>query len=75
MKIETYEDLTKDKSSDKYEYIFPSYEFSKDLNQIIMVIMNISRGNYKNYNTNVFEKVLINDLKFTSNPRLHCQDL
>ena len=28
-KIEAYEDLTKDRSSDKYEYIFPSYEFSK----------------------------------------------
>ena len=28
-KIEAYEDLTKDNSSDKYEYIFPSYEFSK----------------------------------------------
>ena len=28
-KIEAYEDLTVDKSGDKYEYIFPSYEFSK----------------------------------------------
>ena len=70
-KIETYEDLTKDKSSDKYEYIFPSYEFSKRIasnyngNYEI-----ISRGNYKNYNTNIFEKVLINDLKFSSNPKI-----
>ena len=30
----------------------------------------ISRGNYKNYNTNIFEKVLINDLKFSSNPKI-----
>ena len=29
-KIESYEDLTEDKSSDKYEYIFPSYRFSKE---------------------------------------------
>ena len=29
-KIEAYEDLTVDKSGDKYEYIFPSYEFSKE---------------------------------------------
>ena len=70
-KIESYEDLTEDKSSDKYEYIFPSYRFSKrvtsnfDGNYEI-----ISRGNYKNYNTNIFEKVLINDLKFSSNPKI-----
>ena len=70
-KIEAYEDLTKDKSSDKYEYIFPSYKFSKRLpsnyngNYEI-----ISKGNYKNYNTNIFEKVLINDLKFSSNPKI-----
>ena len=70
-KIEAYEDLTLDESSDKYEYIFPSYKFSKRLpsnyngNYEI-----ISRGNYKNYNTNIFEKVLINDLKFSSNPKI-----
>ena len=70
-KIEAYEDLTKDKSSDKYEYIFPSYEFSKrfksNYNGDYEII---SKGNYKNYNTNIFEKVLINDLKFSSNPKI-----
>ena len=70
-KIEAYEDLTIDKSSDKYEYIFPSYKFSKifpsDLDGSYEII---SRGNYKNYNTNIFEKVLINDLKFSSNPKI-----
>ena len=30
-KIEAYEDLTEDRSSDKYEYVFPSYKFSKRL--------------------------------------------
>ena len=30
-KIEAYENLTIDNSSDKYEYIFPSFEFSKRL--------------------------------------------
>ena len=29
-----------------------------------------SQGYYKNYNTNIFEKVLINDLKFSSNPKI-----
>ncbi len=70
-KIESYEDLTKDKSSDKYEYIFPSYEFSKRITSNYNGIYEIkSRGNYKNYNTNIFEKVLINDLQFSSNPKI-----
>ena len=70
-KIESYEDLTKDKSSDKYEYIFPSYEFSKRITSNYNGNYEIiSRGNYKNYNTNIFEKVIINDLKFSSNPKI-----
>ena len=70
-KVEVYEDLTKDKSSDKYEFIFPSYKFSKRLPSSYNGNYEIiSRGNYKNYNTNIFEKVLINDLKFSSNPKI-----
>ena len=69
-KFEAYEDLTKDKSSDKYEYIFPSYKFSKRFPSIYNGTYEIiSEGNYKNFNTNVFEKVLINDFKFSSNPK------
>ncbi len=70
-KFEVYEDLTEDNSSDKYEYIFPSYKFSKRIpsnyNGDYEII---SRGNYKNYDTNIFEKVLINDFKFSSNPKI-----
>ncbi len=70
-KIEAYEDLTNDKSSDKYEYIFPSFEFSKRIESNYNGDYEIvSKGNYKNYNTNIFEKVLINDLKFSSNPEI-----
>ncbi len=70
-KIEAYEDLTEDTSSDKYEYIFPSYEFSKRIKSNYNGDYEIiSKGNYKNYNTNIFEKVLINDLKFSSNPKI-----
>ena len=70
-KIEAYEDLTEDKSGDKYEYIFPSYEFSKRIKSNYNGDYEIvSKGNYKNYNTNIFEKVLINDLKFSSNPKI-----
>ena len=70
-KFEVYEDLTEDNSSDKYEYIFPSYKFSKRIpSNYNGGYEIISRGNYKNYDTNVFEKVLINDLKFSSNPKI-----
>ncbi len=70
-KIEAYEDLTVDKSNDKYEYIFPSYKFSKRLSSNFGGDYEIiSSGNIKNYDTNVFEKVLINDLKFSSNPKI-----
>jgi len=70
-KIEAYEDLTSEKSSDKYEYIFPSYEFSKRFGSSYNGNYEfVSKGNYKNYNTNIFEKVLINDLKFSSNPKI-----
>ncbi len=70
-KVESYEDLTEDKSSDKYEYIFPSYKFSKRIPSSYNGDYEIiSRGNYKNYNTNVFEKILINDLKFSSIPKI-----
>ena len=70
-KIEAYENLTVDNSSDRYEYIFPSYKFSKRLPSNFNGNYEIiSSGNYKNYDTNIFEKVLINDLKFSSNPKI-----
>ena len=51
--------------------IFPSYEFSKRLKSNFNGDYEIvSKGNYKNYNTNIFEKVFINDLKFSSNPKI-----
>ena len=50
---------------------FPSYEFSKRFASNYNGNFEIkSRGNYKNYNTNVFEKVFINDLQFTSNQKI-----
>ena len=52
-KVESYEDLTKDKSSDKYQYLLPSFEISKNFNNNLNLVSN---GYHKNYNTNVFEK-------------------
>ena len=60
--LNIYEDLNK-VDSDRYEYV-PNFSFSKILNDNYSFR---SSGYYKNYNTNITEKVLINDLKFNSN--------
>ena len=66
-RVESFEDLTKEKSSDKYEYLFPSLELSKSFNNNL----NLTSTAYnKNYDTNIFEKVLTNNLKYSSNPRI-----
>ena len=56
-----YEDLTKN-DSDKFEYI-PNFNFSKIINDNYTFR---SQGYYKNYNTNITEKVLINNFEFKS---------
>ena len=66
-RVESYEDLTKEKSSDKYEYLLPSLELSKSFNNNL----NLTSTAYnKNYDTNIFEKVLTNNLKYSSNPKI-----
>ncbi len=71
-KVEAYEDLTKDKSSDKYQYLFPSFELSKIFNNNLNLVTN---GYNKNYDTNIYEKVLINDLKYSSPPKISSNGL
>ncbi len=61
--IDVYEDLSKN-DSDKYEYV-PNFYFSKILNDNF--VFN-SEGYYKNYNTNITEKILINDFEYSSTP-------
>ncbi len=64
----TYEDLSK-QESDRYEYIFPKIELSKNLNNKTKLngdfVFNSQILN-QNYNTNVLETININDLKFFS---------
>ena len=62
--LDVYEDLSK-QDSDKYEYV-PNFSFSKILNENNTLY---SKGYYKNYNTNITEKVLINNFQFDSNPK------
>ena len=67
-KFEAYEDLTAENDSDKYQYLLPGFELSKNFNNNFTLLTN---GYHKNYDTNVFEKVLINDLKFSSLPKIN----
>ena len=60
--LNIYEDLSK-KNNDRYEYV-PNFSFSKIINDNYSFK---SSGYYKNYNTNITEKVLINDFEFKSN--------
>ena len=61
--LEIYEDLTK-QDTDKYEYV-PNFNFSKIYNEYYSINSN---GYYKNYNTNITEKILINNFEFQSFP-------
>ena len=60
--LDVYEDLSKI-NSDRYEYV-PNFSFSNIINDNYSFRSN---GYYKNYNTNITEKVLINDFEFKSN--------
>ena len=65
--VAAYEDLSKDKNSDKYQFILPNFSLSK--------ILDVNKGNLKyalkglsqKKNTNVSESYLINDLEYSSN--------
>ncbi len=61
-KLDVYEDLNKS-NNDRYEYV-PNFSFSRIINDNYSFRSN---GYYKNYNTNISEKVLINNFEFNSN--------
>ena len=68
--ISVYEDLTKEKNSDKFQYILPSFKLSKFINTQKDIQGNLKfevLGVSEKRNTNVTENYLINDLKYNSN--------
>jgi LPS-assembly protein len=68
--ISVYEDLTKEKNSDKFQYILPSFKLSKFVNTQKDIQGNLKfevLGVSEKRNTNVTENYLINDLKYNSN--------
>jgi len=65
--IEVYEDKSK-QDNDKYEFVYPNYNLVKDFNDIDndgRFSLN-SYGFIKKYDTNIEEKVLINDFLYNS---------
>ena len=65
---EVFEDLTKNKS-DRYEYILPSYSYSKNIYEDLFNgnLIFSSLGYNRIYNTNVNKKVAVNDFNYKSN--------
>ena len=64
---EIYEDLSKENDSDKYEFIFPNFNLSKILDTNLDGLMQFTSYGYnKLYDTNVNEKILVNDLSYKS---------
>ena len=68
--MSVFEDLSKSKNSDKYQYIFPNFSISKLLNtkKDINGKLNFkTSGSNRKKETNVEEALLINDLNYVSN--------
>ena len=68
-----YEDLNKT-SNDRYEYILPQIELIKQIEnktELDGYFTLSSSTSVKNYNTNIDEKLNINDLLFTSNSKIN----
>ncbi len=64
-----YEDLSK-KDSDRYQYIFPNFNFNKKVNVDESYDGNFyfkTSGYQKQYNTNNYQMVITNDFLFNSN--------
>ncbi len=64
---EVFDDLNKEKNSDKYEYIFPNFNISKNFKTNFDGTLNMTNiGFNKLFDTNVNEKVLVNNFSFKS---------
>ena len=68
--VASYEDLTKEKNSDKYQFILPSFRFSKIFSTNSDIKGNLrysASGVNQKRNTNISENYLINNFDYSSN--------
>ena len=64
---EVYEDLNKENKNDRYEFILPNFNISKNLNTKLDGQLNLnSLGFNKIYETNINEKIFVNNLTYKS---------
>ena len=66
--VEVYEDLSK-KKSDRYEFVYPNYKLTKNIDLEGKNYNNLKFSSYgyqKNFETNIYEGTIINDLFFDS---------
>ena len=71
LNFEVYEKLDSKKNSDKYEYIYPNFSISKLLSTSLDLYGSTSyeaSGFQKKYDTNISEKILVNNFNFSSKP-------
>mgnify|MGYP006098957485 CR=1 FL=1 len=71
--VQIYEDLTVTNNNDRYQFIYPNYNLEKQYGYNSFLDGNFkldSSGYIKQYNTNVNEKVFINDLFFNTIPKI-----
>ena len=70
--VEVYEDLNKP-DNDRYEFIYPNFNLLKEFKNNFKLNGKFSLNSYgyaKTNNTNVDERIIINDLIFDSNPKI-----
>ena len=68
--VEIYEDLNKP-DRDRYEFIYPNFNLLKEFKNNTNISGNFSLNTFgyaKTHNTNVNEKIIVNDLIFNSDP-------
>ena len=64
---EVYEDLSKSNESDRYEFILPNFNLTKELSSNLEGLLEFnSLGYNKLYETNINEKVLVNNFSYKS---------
>jgi LPS-assembly protein len=70
--VEVYEDLNKP-DRDRYEYIYPNFNLLKAFKNNTTLDGRFSLNSYgyaKTHDTNISERILVNDLIFNSNPNI-----
>ena len=65
--VEAYEDLSEKNDSDKYEFVLPNFNITKDFETNLSGAFSMTNTGYnKIYDTNINEKILVNDFFYES---------